>query len=124
MNPAIPRARALRNNMSKPEALLWPHLKRLRGRGYRVRRQAPFRGYFLDFVCFTRRLVVEIDGAHHTLDRQADHDFVRDKILSREGFRVLRIPAQEVFHNLSGVVGLIEATLIERPSTRDGLEDQ
>ena len=124
MTPAIQRARAMRTNMSKPEGILWPQLKRLRERGYRFRRQAPFRGYFLDFVCFTRRLVIEVDGAHHAEDRQADHDLVRDKILGREGFLVLRIPARDVFHNLDGVVRLVEATLAARPSTREGLEDQ
>jgi len=124
MKATTQRARALRNNMSRPEALLWPHVKRLRERGYRFRRQAPFRGYFLDFVCFTRRLAIEVDGAHHADDRRAEHDFVRDRILGREGFLVLRVPAREVFNNLNGVVRLIEATLAARPSTREGLEDQ
>ncbi len=119
MNPAIRQARVLRNNPSKPEAMLWSQLKRLREAGYRFRRQAPFRGYVLDFVCFTRRLVVEVDGAHHAEDRQADHDFVRDRILSSQGFLVIRIPARDVFHNLSGVVVSIEAALKAQPNTRD-----
>jgi very-short-patch-repair endonuclease len=119
MNPAVRRARLLRNNPSRPEAMLWPQLQRLREKGYRFRRQAPFRGYVLDFVCFTRRLVIEVDGARHADDRRAEHDFVRDKILRSQGFLVLRVPAREVFRNLNGVVLFVEATLRERPSTRD-----
>jgi very-short-patch-repair endonuclease len=42
-------------------------LKRLRERGFHFRRQRPFRAYYLDFVCFDRRLVVEVDGGQHTL---------------------------------------------------------
>jgi very-short-patch-repair endonuclease len=55
------------------------------GARFHIRRQAPFRGYFLDFVCFERRLVVELDGSQHGEDDQADHDFVRDLVLKREG---------------------------------------
>ena len=54
------RARQLRNNMTEPEVILWSRLKRLRAEGFHIRRQAPFRGYYLDFVCFERRVAIEV----------------------------------------------------------------
>jgi len=67
--------------MSEPEVLLWSRLKRLRDCGFHIRRQAPFKGYYLDFVCYPRRVATEVDGAQHTEDAQADRDIVRDRIL-------------------------------------------
>jgi very-short-patch-repair endonuclease len=85
MSLEIDRSREFRRAMSEPEIMLWSRLKRLRDRGYRFRRQAPFRGYYLDFVCYTRRLAVEVDGSQHGSDRQSEHDFVRDRILPDTG---------------------------------------
>jgi very-short-patch-repair endonuclease len=101
--------------MSEPEVVLWSRLKRLRERGLAFRRQFPFRGYFLDFACLSYRLNVEVDGSQHGDDLQAEHDAVRDRILDRHGFRVLRFSAGEVRFNLSGVMDRIIATLEDTP---------
>ena len=118
MRPEIARARELRRNMSEPEILLWSRLRRLRDRGFRVRRQAPFRGYYLDFVCHSRRLVIEVDGFQHGDDLQEAHDAIRDRVLAREGYRVLRFWAGEVRRDLTSVMDQIIRTLEEAPSTR------
>jgi very-short-patch-repair endonuclease len=118
MRSAIQRARELRRDMSEPEVMLWSRLRRLRDRGFRVRRQFPFRGYFLDFVCLTRRLVIEVDGWQHGEDRQADHDLVRDRILQRQGFRVMRFWASDVRRDLSGVMDQIVLALETAPDIR------
>ncbi|MGI9169806.1 MAG: endonuclease domain-containing protein, partial [Caulobacteraceae bacterium] len=57
----VHRARELRKALTPQEARLWPRLRALRVNGFHFRRQAPF----LDFVCFKRKLVVEIDGGQH-----------------------------------------------------------
>src|SRR4051812_14636217 len=111
MRPETVRARELRRNMSEPEIMLWSRLRRLRDRGFHIRRQYPFRGYYLDFACLSRRLAIEVDGFQHSDDRQADHDAVRDRILERHGFRVLRVTAGEVRRNLSSVMDHIVLTL-------------
>ena len=98
------RARELRNAMTDAEVILWSRLKRLRTDGFHIRRQAPFRGYFLDFVCFERRVVIEVDGSQHADDEHAAHDRLRDAVLSREGFRVLRFWNADVRKNLDGVM--------------------
>ena len=111
MRPEIKRARELRRNMSEPEVILWSRLKHLRERGYAFRRQFPFRGYFLDFACLSYRLVVEVDGSQHADPVQAEHDAVRDRIVERHGFRVLRFTAGDVRRNLGDVVDHIIRTL-------------
>jgi very-short-patch-repair endonuclease len=80
----------MRRSLTPHEAALWRWLKTLRARGYHFRRQAPFRGYYLDFVCYSHRLVIEVDGSVHMSEQQAAHDRVRDAVLERQGFRVLR----------------------------------
>ncbi len=110
-NPDIARARALRRDATPPERLLWTYLRRLRADGYHFRRQAPFRGYVLDFVCYGQRLVIEVDGAQHGTGAQRAHDAVRDAVLTREGFRTLRFLATDVLHELEGVSIAIRANL-------------
>ena len=79
--------------------------------GFHFRRQAPFRGYYLDFVCFSRRLVVEVDGGGHTEEVQAAHDAVRDAVLKRQGFKTLRVWNSDINTNLNGVMTDILAAL-------------
>lgn len=119
MRPEYDRARQMRSAMSEPEVILWSQLKRLRERGFHIRRQAPFKGYYLDFVCYARRVVIEVDGFQHGEDRQADHDAVRDRVLERHGFRVLRVWASDVRYELDWVMDQIVGTL-EAASMTEG----
>jgi very-short-patch-repair endonuclease len=97
--------------MTPHERQLWSRLRQLRERGYHFRRQAPFRAYYLDFVCFDRRLVIELDGGQHNDERQAEHDAVRDAILAREGFTVLRFWNTSVMADVDAVMDEIVRTL-------------
>jgi very-short-patch-repair endonuclease len=80
-------------NSSPPERLLWAALVN-RKLGASFRRQVPLAGYICDFVCASRRLVLEVDGAHHA--RRTAADARRDACLARLGYRVLRLEAQLV----------------------------
>lgn len=115
---ATATARAMRKALTPPEARLWAALKRLRSHGFHFRRQRPFRGWYLDFVCFERRLVIEVDGAHHEFDEQIEKDQVRDAVLAREGFLTLRFPNADIRDNIEGVLDGIVATLHSRSPTR------
>jgi very-short-patch-repair endonuclease len=86
----IARARAMRKQMTPAKARLWTRLRQLRSEGLHFRRQAPQRGYILDFVCLDRGLIVEVDGSSHLTDDRARRDRVRDAVLAREGFLTLR----------------------------------
>jgi very-short-patch-repair endonuclease len=110
------RARKLRNGMTEPEIWLWGRLKRLRSRGFHIRRQYPFRGYYLDFACLDRMVAVEIDGGGHTEDTQAEHDRIRDEVLERHGFQVLRFWNHEVREDIDRVMDVIVCALEARES--------
>jgi very-short-patch-repair endonuclease len=58
-------AKALRVNLSLPEAMLWRELKRSAGGEVQFRKQHPFGPYVLDFYCARARLCVEVDGYAH-----------------------------------------------------------
>jgi very-short-patch-repair endonuclease len=64
--------------------------------GRKFRRQAAVGPYIADFVCFERKLVVELDGAHHAEPQQQAHDARRTRWLAGQGFRVLRFGNQHV----------------------------
>ena len=114
----IARARRLRKSLTPQEAMLWRHLRPLRARGCHFQRQAPFRGYFLAFVCFNHRLVVEVDGGGHGEEAQAAHDRVRDAVLERAGFHTLRISNADINTNLAGAMEVILAALASSHSPR------
>lgn len=116
------RARQLRREMTDAERLLW---RRLRSKqlGYGFRRQVPFGRYIVDFVCFDRRLVIEVDGGHHA--EQVAYDTERTQWLESYGFRVLRFWNNDVLREIEGVLQAILAALRtpgapceqERPTT-------
>ncbi|TMJ11608.1 MAG: endonuclease domain-containing protein, partial [Alphaproteobacteria bacterium] len=92
-------ARRLRKDMSPAERLLWWALKQQPG-GYRFRKQCPQGPYSLDFACLSARLGIEVDGEAHNRGDRPERDARRDAYLERCGFKVMRIPAADVFGNL------------------------
>ena len=105
----------MRKSLTPQEARLWVQLRALRSQGFHFRRQAPFKGYFLDFVCFKSRLVIEVDGGGHGDDAQSEHDQIRDTILKRVGFDTLRVWNNQINTNLDGVMIDILAALDPLP---------
>lgn len=49
------------------------------------------------FVCFSARLIVELDGSQHAAPEQATFDARRDAYFKAAGFRVLRITTGDFF---------------------------
>ena len=80
--------------------MLWQHL-RFKQLGGRFRRQAPIGNYIVDFACFEKRLVIELDGGQH-LEQEAS-DGVRTAWLESQGFQVLRFWNNNVFSELDSV---------------------
>ena len=112
----VAKARAMRKRMSPPEARLWLALRRLRVGGYHFRRQHPMLGFYPDFICLDRRLIVEVDGAGH--DWRVEQDLRRDAAFAREGFTTLRYSNASIRDNLDGVVAGILAHLAAAAPTR------
>ncbi len=106
-------ARLLRRRPTNAEAVLWRHLRAKRFEGLKFRRQQPIGAYIVDFVCFERRLVIEVDGGAHALEEIKDRK--RDSSLRGEGFRVLRFWNNDVFQNIDGVLETIRRYLFKHP---------
>jgi very-short-patch-repair endonuclease len=104
-------AKTMRGNPTDAEAAMWRLLRDRRLVQFKFRRQVPFRNYILDFVCFEKKLVVEIDGSQHA-SSQADTD--RDADLARESFRVARYWNNDVLQRRSAVLDDLFAKLSER----------
>jgi very-short-patch-repair endonuclease len=100
-------ARGLRQRSTDAERLVWQHLRDRRLGGLKFRRQHPVGRYIVDFVCPECRLVVELDGSQHMVNRTADAKRTRD--LAQAGYRVLRFWDNDVLRNTDAVLAAILA---------------
>jgi very-short-patch-repair endonuclease len=81
----------------------------------KFRRQVPIGGAIVDFVCYERRLVIEVDGGQHSENAR---DKLRDAELRQRGFRVLRFWNNDVLGNVEAVLQAIaEAAGVAGPLT-------
>lgn len=80
---------------------MWRLLRSRRLTGLKFRRQVPFQGYILDFVCFDRKLVIEIDGSQHL---GSARDAVREAVLDAEGFVIVRYWNNDVLQRSRSVL--------------------
>lgn len=110
------RAREMGSNQTPAERVLWNLLRAKRFAGSKFVRQAPMGGYIADFCCFSRGLIIEVDGGQHDSDRE--RDIQRSRFLESQGFAVLRFWNSDVLNNLEGVASEVERRLSSRPLTR------
>ena len=111
----VPRARELRRNAPEPERRLlrglreaFPNLK--------WRHQAPLGPFYPDILCFSEKLVIEVDGDTHATS--ADHDASRTAFMRNEGYTVIRFGNPDVTQNLEGVLTQIAFSLREKEGAR------
>ena len=109
----LENAKYLRTNMTDAEKLLWSKLRAGRF-GCKFRRQAPIGPYIADFVSFTNKLIIELDGGHHAEADQLAYDRLRQQHLEGEGFRVLRFWNHEVLGAMEAVLERIDEAIIGR----------
>ena len=110
----VRRARQLRRILTLPEVALWAQL-RGRPNGLKFRRQHPAGPYVLDFYCAEARLCVEVDGAAHSFEEQAEKDARRDALLAEHGIKTLRIAASDVMRDLDAAMTHIMHVAASRP---------
>ena len=111
MSKNIRIAKNLRRKSTDAERLLWKCLRAKQLEGLKFRRQQPIGNYIVDFVCFEKQLVIEIDGGQHAIERTRDSE--RDTWLNAEGFKVLRFWNTDVLKNMEGVLDIIRTNCIE-----------
>ncbi|THD60568.1 endonuclease domain-containing protein [Phenylobacterium sp.] len=93
--------------MSLPEVLIWRRLKGRRTDGLHFRKQHPVGPYVLDFYCDSAKLAIGIDGQSHGVGAQPGRDMRRDRWLTAQGIRTLRLSAAYVLQSLDDAVRMI-----------------
>ena len=106
-------AKTLRKNLTDSETRLWKYLRAKQCGGLKFRRQEPIGNYVVDFVCYEKRLVIEVDGGQHAEEKYKDA--ARDGWLRKQGFKVLRFWDNEVLKNTEGVLELIRESVTPSP---------
>ena len=105
--------RELRQTSTKPEQLIWAVLRNRRFDGLRIRRQESIGPFIVDFVCFERRVIVEVDGGQHA--ERSEYDSERTRWLKSRNYRVLRFWNNEVLAQTDTVAQAIADALIDTP---------
>lgn len=98
------RARSLRRNQTEAEKKLWGYLRSSSLGNHKFTRQKPVGLYIADFLCFDKKLIVEVDGATHGDPHEVAYDAKRTEYLERIGYRVFRCYNADVFKNITGVL--------------------
>ena len=118
VSPAVQRrmveiAKDFRKQPQPSEAVLWNALRNRQTRGFKFRRQQPIGAFVVDFYCDEAGLIIEVDGAIHAHQQQADRQ--RQELLEGLGLHMLRVPADEVTSNIDSVMSRIERALPPSP---------
>lgn len=97
------RRRALRNNATRSEQILWVYLKESQLRE-KFRRQFGVGPYILDFYCRRIRLAIEIDGDSHFTNDAEQYDKDREIFINSNEIKTLRFTNIEVIENITAVI--------------------
>jgi very-short-patch-repair endonuclease len=102
-------AKDLRRRSTEAEKALWRTLRNRQLGGFKFRRQQFLGPFIVDFACLEARLVIEVDGGQHAVDKEKDEE--RDTWLRGQGFQILRFWNHEVLGNIDGVLETIRQRL-------------
>ena len=81
------------------------------------RRQVPLRHFIVDFASHKVKLVIEVDGGHHTEEGDAH----RTRVIEAEGYQVLRFWNNDVLGNPEGCARVLAEELAARsPPSNSG----
>ncbi|MBR7513809.1 endonuclease domain-containing protein, partial [Mycobacterium tuberculosis] len=73
----------------------------------------PIAGFICDFVCRSRKLVVELDGSQHA--DAADYDAMRTRKIEAQGYRLIRFWNNDLIENLEAVLETIVRAALGGP---------
>lgn len=93
--------------MTEFEIKLWNTLRDRRFCSVKFRRQVQIGNYIVDFVCFEKRVIIELDGSGHLAAEQIKYDEIRSKYLKDRGYTILRFWNNEISNNYEEVLNVI-----------------
>jgi len=91
----------LRKNATPQENKLWYEF--LRKHPCRFTRQKPIDNYIVDFLCPSKKLVIEIDGSQHFTDDGLKYDGIRTDLLMKHGLHVMRFTNTQINTSFNAV---------------------
>ena len=101
-----PRAQEMRTNATPQEDKLWYEF--LRKHSCPFTRQKTIENYIVDFLCPSKKLVIEIDGSQHYTEEGLEYDQIRTDLLESMGLHVLRFKNSEIDTSFSKVCDAIQ----------------
>jgi very-short-patch-repair endonuclease len=110
--------KTLRKNSTDCERKLWRYLRAHQFQDLKFRRQEQIGHYIVDFVCYDKKVIIELDGGQHSVPEQREKDEMRDSWLRSQGFSVLRFWDSDVLTNIEGVLEKIRETCEKHPPLR------
>ncbi len=96
-----------RGNPTLAEQRLWEILKGRKLSGYKFRRQHIIDSYIADFVCLSKKLIIEVDGLIHQVPENKISDEARSIALNMLGFEVIRFTNEQILHDADNVLNKI-----------------
>jgi very-short-patch-repair endonuclease len=110
------KAKELRKNMTPAELILWEYFRQS-PLGFKFRRQHPLGIYIVDFYCHKLRLVVEVDGNVHGEKDVSENDEVRQRLLEKDGLKVVRYTNEKILKTKEIVIEEINLLINELVGT-------
>ena len=98
-------AKNLRKNSTDAESKLWQYLRKRQIGGYKFRMQLVIEPYIVDLVCLEKKLIIELDGGQHLL--QKNEDKLREEYLKKKGYSILRFWNDDVLLKTESVTEAI-----------------
>ena len=101
-----PQAQELRRNATPEEDKLWYGF--LRKHPCPFSRQKTIGDYIVDFMCHSKKFVIELDGNQHYTKPGLKHDRIRTDFLESLGLHVMRFTNAEVASSFDKVCETIQ----------------
>ena len=95
--------------MTKQETKIWSLIRDRKFYGYRFLRQYPIGNYIVDFICRSKKIIIEIDGGQHNEPENIEYDKRRTQYLEEKGYKVIRFWNNDIDKNLLGVYRILQA---------------
>jgi len=118
----LEKAKEMRTNPTPAEAILWKSLKGKKLKS-KFRQQHLINDFIVDFVCLSKKLIIEVDGKIH--DYQLEKDEARTlELEQKSGFKVIRFKNEEVIGDIDAVLSKIDSELSNQAFLLSKLEEK
>lgn len=95
-------------NLSYPEKIFKNKCEELNlNEKYLIIRERPVFPYFIDFAFENEKIAVEIDGSQHENKDRKKRDKKKDKLLIKNGWKIIRFPAVNINNNIDECIEIL-----------------